>query len=139
MCPCWTAGYNGNLFETSKGPKGGDFDKEKDSSRFVVGQGNIIPGLDEGIRGMQAGGVRQIVVPPEVCSVFLRIRRKSWCFVVPSAGCWVCVSPFVCEACVSIGVAPGVFAVLRYVSHVSLLFSACRWCSWTSWCFRHHR
>ncbi|CAN0476785.1 unnamed protein product, partial [Hapterophycus canaliculatus] len=60
-------GYNGNLFETSKGPKGGDFDKEKDSYRFVVGSGNIIPGLDEGIKGMQAGGVRQIVVPPEVC------------------------------------------------------------------------
>eukprot|EP00903_Cladosiphon_okamuranus_P011659 g10967.t1 len=62
----YTIGYNGNLFETSRGPKGGDFDKEKDSYRFVVGQGNIIPGLDEGIKGMQAGGVRQIVVPPEM-------------------------------------------------------------------------
>lgn len=74
-----SAGYNGNLFETSKGPKGGDFDKAKDPYRFVVGSGNIIPGLDEGIKGMQAGGVRQIVVPPEVCDW----PQLCWC----SRGC----------------------------------------------------
>ncbi|CAB1110224.1 unnamed protein product [Ectocarpus sp. CCAP 1310/34] len=62
----YTIGYNGNLFESNRGPKGGDFDKDKDSSRFVVGSGTIIPGLEEGIKGMQAGGVRQIVVPPEL-------------------------------------------------------------------------
>lgn len=59
-------GYNGNLFETTNGPKGGGFDKEQDAARFVIGNGNLIPGLEEGIKGMQAGGVRQIVVPPEV-------------------------------------------------------------------------
>lgn len=64
----YVIGYNGNLFETSKGPKGGDFDKEKDSYRYTVGSGSIIPGLEEGIKGMQAGGVRRIVVPPEVKS-----------------------------------------------------------------------
>ncbi|CAN0107854.1 unnamed protein product, partial [Laminaria digitata] len=62
----YTIGYNGNLFETSKGPKGGGFDKEQTSYRFVVGNGDVIPGLEEGIKGMKAGGVRQIVVPPEV-------------------------------------------------------------------------
>ena len=54
------------MFETSKGPKGGGFDKEQTSYRFVLGNGDVIPGLEEGIKGMKAGGVRQIVVPPEV-------------------------------------------------------------------------
>eukprot|EP00904_Undaria_pinnatifida_P000764 jgi/Undpi1/10689/HiC_scaffold_29.g13137.m1 len=62
----YTIGYNGNLFETSKGPKGGGFDKEQTSYRFVLGNGDVIPGLEEGIKGMKAGGVRQIVVPPEL-------------------------------------------------------------------------
>ena len=34
--------------------------------RFVVGSGSIVPGLEEGIMGMTVGGVRQIVVPPEL-------------------------------------------------------------------------
>lgn len=93
-----TAGYNGNLFETSNGSKGGDFDKAKDSCRFVVGQGTVIPGLEEGIKGMQAGGVRQIVVPPEVCVHACRVYRFAkvcgWCMGFSCTacrdGCWFC-------------------------------------------------
>lgn len=62
-------GYNGNIFESNKGPKGGAFDEDKTSFRFIVGKGQVIPGLEEGIMGVKAGGVRQIVVPPEVGSV----------------------------------------------------------------------
>lgn len=32
--------------------------------RFVTGDGTVIDGFDEGVRGMQVGGVRQIVLPP---------------------------------------------------------------------------
>lgn len=59
-------GYNGGVFETTKGPKGGAYDEDKTSTRFVLGQGTVIPGLEQGILGMKQGGVRQIVVPPEV-------------------------------------------------------------------------
>lgn len=30
----------------------------------VVGAGAVIPGFDEGLRGMAPGGVRQIIIPP---------------------------------------------------------------------------
>lgn len=69
------AGYNGGVFETTKGPKGGAYDGDKTSTRFVLGQGTVIPGLEQGILGMKQGGVRQIVVPPEVW-----LPRK-WCSV----------------------------------------------------------
>lgn len=59
-------GYNGGMFETTKGIKGGGFDEEQTAYRFVMGKGTVIPGLEEGIAGMKPGGVRQIIVPPEV-------------------------------------------------------------------------
>lgn len=62
----YTIGYNGGVFETTKGPKGGAYDEDKTSTRFVLGKGTIIPGLEQGILGMKPGGVRQIVVPPEL-------------------------------------------------------------------------
>lgn len=34
--------------------------------RFVTGDGLVIDGFDEGVRGMQANGVRQIIVPPDL-------------------------------------------------------------------------
>jgi len=33
---------------------------------FSVGNGTAIQGLDEGVRGMQAGGVRRILIPPRL-------------------------------------------------------------------------
>ncbi|CAM9837071.1 unnamed protein product [Ascophyllum nodosum] len=62
----YTIGYNGNIFESNKGPKGGAFDEDQTSFRFVVGKGQVIRGLEEGVVGVKAGGVRQIVVPPEL-------------------------------------------------------------------------
>lgn len=34
--------------------------------RFVTGDGTVIEGFDEGVRGMRANGVRQIIVPPDL-------------------------------------------------------------------------
>ena len=36
---------------------------------FSVGDGNAIQGIDEGVRGMKAGGVRRILIPPRLAYV----------------------------------------------------------------------
>ncbi len=37
-----------------------------DGQPLVLGSGQVIPGFDAGIRGMQVGGVRKMVLPPEL-------------------------------------------------------------------------
>lgn len=48
---------NGNQFDTSVGraPLG-----------FRVGLGQVVPGFDEGVRGMAFGGERQLIIPPSL-------------------------------------------------------------------------
>lgn len=48
---------DGSTFDSSK-PRGVPFD-------FVVGGGGVIQGWDEGLIGMQSGGVRRLIIPPE--------------------------------------------------------------------------
>ena len=59
----YTIGYFGRPFQAKGGPQGGAFDKDLDYERTVVGSGKLVPGLEQGLLGMQQGGVRQIVVP----------------------------------------------------------------------------
>ena len=33
---------------------------------FFVGTGAVQPGFDEGMRGMRVGGIRQLIIPPEL-------------------------------------------------------------------------
>ncbi len=44
------------------------FDSSRDGEPFsyIFGLGQVIPGWDEGVNGMQVGGDRQIVIPPKL-------------------------------------------------------------------------
>ena len=50
---------NGKQFDTNKKPGGKPMPVQ-------VGGGNVIPGFDEGLVGMKKGGVRQLIIPPEL-------------------------------------------------------------------------
>ena len=60
----YTIGYFGRPFETKKLQ---ELDaNDPGYTRFEVGKGTMIAGLEEAVLGMAEGGVRQIVVPPEL-------------------------------------------------------------------------
>jgi FKBP-type peptidyl-prolyl cis-trans isomerase FkpA len=49
--------------------KGTKFDSSRDRGqpfKFVIGAGEVIRGWDEGVQGMQPGGQRQLVIPPDL-------------------------------------------------------------------------
>ena len=47
--------------------KGGDFTgDDKDFLRVKLGKDALVPGFEEAIRSMRAGGVRRVVVPVEL-------------------------------------------------------------------------
>ena len=55
--------YTGWLVDGTK------FDSSKDRGdpfEFPLGAGYVIRGWDEGVQGMQAGGVRKLTIPPEI-------------------------------------------------------------------------
>jgi FKBP-type peptidyl-prolyl cis-trans isomerase len=48
---------------------GTQFDSSREFSEpltFELGAGQVITGWDEGVAGMQVGGIRQIIIPPEL-------------------------------------------------------------------------
>ena len=56
--------YVGVLYST-----GEQFDASWDAGRpysFVLGQGNVIAGWDQGLEGMKVGGRRVLVIPPDL-------------------------------------------------------------------------
>ena len=73
----YTIGYFGRPFEKKAGLKGGDFEGEKDYSRFVVGRGEVVPALEEGVLGVREGGVRQIIFPPELGYPMIGDQREG--------------------------------------------------------------
>jgi FKBP-type peptidyl-prolyl cis-trans isomerase FkpA len=61
--------YTGWLYDaTAADRKGAQFDSSVGSVpfAFIVGQGQVIAGWDQGLVGMQAGGVRELVIPPSL-------------------------------------------------------------------------
>jgi len=64
-----TVNYSGWLYDASKADsKGPLFETSLGRSvfTFVVGSGQVIEGWDQGIPGMQVGGVRRLVIPPSL-------------------------------------------------------------------------
>ena len=59
--------YSGWLY--ANGVKGAKFDSSKDRGdpfEFGLGEGMVITGWDEGVRGMRPGGTRVLVIPPQL-------------------------------------------------------------------------
>ncbi|MEA2094958.1 MAG: FKBP-type peptidyl-prolyl cis-trans isomerase [Pseudomonadota bacterium] len=55
--------YTGWLEDETK------FDSSKDRDEpfsFPLDCGYVIPGWDEGVKGMQVGGIRRLIIPPEL-------------------------------------------------------------------------
>jgi FKBP-type peptidyl-prolyl cis-trans isomerase len=65
-----TVHYTGWLLdETAANKKGNKFDSSVDRStpfRFVLGQGRVIRGWEEGVLGMKVGGSRTLIIPPDM-------------------------------------------------------------------------
>jgi peptidylprolyl isomerase len=62
-----TVNYTGWLYEDGK--KGKKFDSSFDRKKpfaFVIGQGNVVKGWDEGVSTMRVGGKRTLIIPPEL-------------------------------------------------------------------------
>ncbi len=61
---------DGTIFDSSieKKAKESDFydeDREYEPIGFTVGKGEVIPGFEEGVLGMEIGEKREIEIPPE--------------------------------------------------------------------------
>ena len=54
----WRDGQAGRQFDSSKG--------RGDPFSFRLGGGEVIAGWDEGVQGMQVGGTRVLIIPPEL-------------------------------------------------------------------------
>jgi FKBP-type peptidyl-prolyl cis-trans isomerase FkpA len=65
-----TVHYTGWLYEPNAlGYRGKKFDSSHDRGQpfqFMLGAGRVIKGWEVGIVGMQVGGLRRLVIPPEM-------------------------------------------------------------------------
>ncbi|KAK2352060.1 FKBP peptidyl-prolyl cis-trans isomerase family protein [Trifolium repens] len=63
----YTIGYYGRIFEARNKTKGGSFEgDDKDFFKFKIGSHEVIPAFEEAVSGMSLGGIRRIIVPPEL-------------------------------------------------------------------------
>lgn len=67
--PAVQSGQTVRVHYTGWLPDGTKFDSSRDRNEpleVTVGVGNVIPGWDEGLQGMQVGGQRKLVIPPNL-------------------------------------------------------------------------
>ncbi|GLJ44604.1 hypothetical protein SUGI_0937460 [Cryptomeria japonica] len=63
----YTIGYYGRIFEARNKSKGGSFEgNDKDYFKFQLGSKQVIPAFEEAVASMSVGGVRRVIVPPEL-------------------------------------------------------------------------
>ncbi|KAM7487061.1 hypothetical protein LguiB_024545 [Lonicera macranthoides] len=63
----YTIGYYGRIFEARNKTKGGSFEgDEKEFYKFRLGYHEVIPAFEEAVSGMALGGIRRIIVPPDL-------------------------------------------------------------------------
>ncbi|PIA31404.1 hypothetical protein AQUCO_04900006v1 [Aquilegia coerulea] len=63
----YTIGYYGRIFEARNKTKGGSFEgDEKEFFKFKLGSRQVIPAFEEAVAGMALGGIRRVIVPPEL-------------------------------------------------------------------------
>ncbi|KAL8519926.1 hypothetical protein ACS0TY_010745 [Phlomoides rotata] len=63
----YTIGYYGRIFEARNKTKGGSFEgDDKNFYKFRLGLQEVIPAFEEAVSGMALGGIRRIIVPPEL-------------------------------------------------------------------------
>jgi len=62
----WYTGWIYNKY--APGNKGQSFDSNRDRElfRYIVGTGHVIEGWDQGVPGMKVGGIRRLIIPPEL-------------------------------------------------------------------------
>jgi FKBP-type peptidyl-prolyl cis-trans isomerase len=63
------AGKTVDVHYVGKLADGTKFDSSRDRGRpfsFPLGAGRVIAGWDQGVAGMKVGGVRELVIPPEL-------------------------------------------------------------------------
>ncbi|MBP6513946.1 MAG: FKBP-type peptidyl-prolyl cis-trans isomerase [Steroidobacteraceae bacterium] len=62
--------YTGWLYDPAAPEgRGRKFDSSRERARpfvFPLGAGRVIRGWDEGVAGMQVGGTRRLIIPPEL-------------------------------------------------------------------------
>ncbi|XP_073295232.1 peptidyl-prolyl cis-trans isomerase FKBP19, chloroplastic isoform X1 [Primulina huaijiensis] len=63
----YTIGYYGRIFEARNKTKGGSFvGEDKEFYKFRLGTREVIPAFEEAVSSMALGGIRRIIVPPEL-------------------------------------------------------------------------
>lgn len=61
--------YTGWLYDPSTSQKGAKFDSSRDRNvpfGFLLGEGRVIRGWEEGVQGMKVGGQRTLIIPPDL-------------------------------------------------------------------------
>ena len=61
--------YTGWLYDPATSQKGAKFDSSRDRNvpfGFLLGEGRVIRGWEEGVQGMKVGGQRTLIIPPDM-------------------------------------------------------------------------